>query len=183
MTNWTTQLDNISQELIAHFGRLNYEQLNWKPNKDTWSIAENLNHLIIVNESYFPIFESLEQGTYKAPIISKFKFIVSLYGRIILKVVQPERKKKMKTFKIWEPSINPIEDNILHKLISHNLVLKEKIMNTSLFVESGTVIASPANSLSVYNLKTTFDIIVSHEKRHIEQAIKVLIQLRNLTIT
>jgi len=180
MTNWTTQLDNIAEDLIAHFGRLNFEQLNWKPNKDTWSIAENFNHLIIVNESYFPIFESLEQGTYKAPFISKFSFLVSLYGKIVLKAVQPDRKKKMKTFQIWKPSINPIEDDILIKFISHNFVLKEKIMNANLFVEGGTVIASPANGNIVYNLKTTFDIIVSHEKRHLEQAKEVLKQLNNL---
>lgn len=181
MTNWTTQLDNIAEELITHLGRLNFEKLNWKPNKDTWSIAENLNHLIIVNESYFPIFESLEQGNYKAPIISKFGFLVSLCDKIVLNAVQPERKKKMKIFKIWESSINQIEENILHKFISHNYVLKEKIMNTSLFAESGTVIASPANGCIVYNLKTTFDIIILHEKRHLVQAKEVLIQLRNLT--
>jgi hypothetical protein len=42
------------------------------------------------------------------------------------------------------------------------------------FVERDVVISSPANRNIVYKLKTAFDIIMSHEQRHFEQAKEVL---------
>jgi hypothetical protein len=41
-------------------------------------------------------------------------------------------------------------------------------------VENGTIISSPANKNIEYKLETAFDIIVAHEKRHLEQAREVL---------
>jgi hypothetical protein len=41
-------------------------------------------------------------------------------------------------------------------------------------VDKGTIISSPANKIIVYKLEIAFDIIVAHEKRHLEQAREVL---------
>jgi hypothetical protein len=51
----------------------------------------------------------------------------------------------------------------------------KKIEEAKELVAKGTVIASPANKNIVYKLETAFDIIVSHEQRHLEQAKEVLV--------
>jgi hypothetical protein len=43
------------------------------------------------------------------------------------------------------------------------------------------VISSPANKNIVYKLETAFDIIVSHEQRHLEQAKEILQLMKNNT--
>jgi len=45
---WTNQIDTITAEFTKEFGNLSAEQLNWKPNADTWSIAQNMDHLIVI---------------------------------------------------------------------------------------------------------------------------------------
>ena len=55
MKDWTSQLDKITEHFVADFGSLSAEQLNWKPNSQTWSIAQNIDHLIVVNQTYYPI--------------------------------------------------------------------------------------------------------------------------------
>jgi hypothetical protein len=45
------------------------------------------------------------------------------------------------------------------------------------YLNGKTVIASPASKMIVYTLDTAFDIIVTHERRHLEQAREVLRQL------
>lgn len=47
MKNWASQIDNITRQTQSEFGALTYEQLNWKPNSNIWSIAQNLDHLIV----------------------------------------------------------------------------------------------------------------------------------------
>ena len=111
MVKLITQIEKNTECYVETFGQLSIEQLNWKPNSKSWSIAQNMNHLIVMNNTYFPTIESIQKGTYKTPFLSKFDFIVSFFGNMILKSVQPNRKKKMKTFPIWEPlkSEIPIE--------------------------------------------------------------------------
>jgi hypothetical protein len=181
MKNWTTELDSITEQFISQFGTLTNEQLNWKPDPNTWSIAQNLDHLIVVNETYYPVLNSLKEGKYKAPFISKIRFLVSFFGKTILKAVQPDRRKKMKTFPIWEPGVTQIEGDILKKFENHQKELKQKIEDAKELADKGAIISSPANRNIVYKLETAFDIMVSHEKRHLEQAKEVLAQLRNNT--
>lgn len=94
MKKWTTKLDIITEQSIAQFGILTNEQMNWKPNANTWSIAQNLDHLMVVNETYYPVLTSLKAGTYKTPFIAKIGFMVSFLGKTVLKAVQPDRQKK-----------------------------------------------------------------------------------------
>jgi hypothetical protein len=178
MKNWALTIDNISKQSLAEFGALSKEQLNWKPNSNTWSIAQNLDHLIVINETYFPVFGSLKAGTYNPPFMSKFGFVVSFLGKFILNSVQPDREKKMKTFSIWEPTSSIISVDILERFQIHQNELKRQIEGINEFIKNGVVISSPANRYIVYKLETAFDIIVSHELRHIEQAKEILQQLK-----
>jgi hypothetical protein len=181
MKNWTLTLDDIKRQSITEFGTLTNEQMNWKPNSGTWSIAQNLDHLIVVNETYYAVLLSLKEGTYKTPFIAKIGFIVSFLGKTVLKAVQPDRQKKMKTFPIWEPNTSNVSDDILKRFENHQNELKQKIEEAKDLIEKGTIISSPANRNIVYKLETAFDIIVSHEQRHLEQAKEILQLMRNNT--
>lgn len=174
MKDWTSQLDKITEHFVADFGSLSAEQLNWKPNPQTWSIAQNIDHLIVVNQTYYPILTSLKAGTYKTPFIGKIGFMVSFLGKIVLNAVKPDRKKKIKTFPIWEPTVSEIKDDILRRFENHQIELKQRIEASEELLEKGTVISSPANRIIVYKLETAFDIIVTHEQRHLKQAKEVL---------
>ncbi len=177
MKNWTIAIDSVTEQVVHEFGRLTSEQLNWKPNSSTWSIAQNLNHLIVVNETYFPVFSSIKIGGYKKPFITRINFIVRFFGNTILNAVNPNRQKKMKTFPIWEPTNIKLIDGIIEKFEIHQRKLKQKINDAKELVGKGIVISSPANRYIVYNLETAFDIIVSHEQRHFEQAKELLAQM------
>lgn len=181
MQNRTSRLDDITRQSLAEFGALTSEQLNWKPNSTTWSIAQNLDHLIVVNETYYPVLASLKAGTYRAPFIAKIGFMVSFLGKTILNAVQPDRRKKMKTFPIWEPTASHVIGDILNRFQNHQNELKRHIADAKGLVEQGVVISSPANRNIVYKLETAFDIIVSHEQRHLEQAKEVLQLIQNNT--
>ncbi len=177
--NWINELDKITQDVEMLFSDLTVEELNWKPRQSTWSIAQNLEHLIIVNETYYPVLASLKNGTYKTPFIAKFGFLVSFFGKTVLNAVQPDRKKKMATFPLWEPSRSEVKDDILFRFKNHQTELQQKIEDAKERIKKDLVISSPANRNIVYKLETAFDIIVSHEMRHLEQAKEILGILTN----
>ncbi|WP_291785077.1 DinB family protein [Cecembia sp.] len=171
---WIEALEKINVEVQESFGTLSKEKLYAKPDPEKWSIAENLQHLIQVNESYFPIFSRLEKGNLHQTFIGKIAFFRNIFGNMIYASVSDGGKKKVKTFPLWEPKGLEKEEDIVEKFLQQQEVLKQWIDRLQPCLEKEAVIHSPANKLIVYNLSKALDIMVAHEKRHLDQAISTL---------
>ena len=152
---------------------LDKDELNWKPNPNTWSIAQVVDHLIITNKTYYPIIEQLKSNNYKLPWISKFTFLTNVFGNLILKTVSPENKRKTKTFPVWQPETGKIDTKILNEFSNEQEKLKEKLMNAIRLIEQKKIISSPANKFIIYRLDKAFDILIAHEKRHFNQTVEI----------
>jgi hypothetical protein len=175
---WLQQIDDVTHAVQEEFQILSSDQLNWKPNANSWSIGQVIDHLIVINKTYFPILEQLKKGTYKLIWLGRVNFIVRFFGDFILGTVNPDRKKKMKTLPIWEPTKSNVDPAIVSTFIEQQTLLKQNIQNSLALLERGAVISSPANRIIVYKLDRAFEIIVAHERRHLEQA-RELNRLRN----
>ncbi len=150
------------------------EKLFYKPSPDVWSIAENIEHIIILNESYFPIIKQLQEKKYNPPFHHRFISVRKFFEKMILKGVNPDRKKKMKTFPVWMPLKINAQTDIIGKFVRHKNQLSDLINNSEEFIKNEVVIHSPASRLIVYSLEKAFDIIIKHEERHINQSEELL---------
>jgi len=182
IANWTHQLDQVSNDYKRVVQSLSGKEINWKPGPDQWSIGQVLEHLIIINRSYFPLLNQLHQGTYETPFLSKIGFLTNWIGNMILKGVEPTRKKKISTFTIWEPAQSAIDPNILNQFLDQQEVLKREIEKSLPLLEKRAVIASPANQNIIYTLEKAFDIIVTHEQRHYQQVLEILAALKHSSV-
>jgi len=164
------EINQITEKFKNEFSTCDTEQLLYKPSRDKWSIAENIQHLIALNSSYFPIFSHILAGTYQPPWSGNFSFIYKLLGSTILKSVNEDRRKKIKTFPLWLPDKKPLTDDILVRFESHQQELIAWIEKLAPFLRKQTVINSPANRIISYTLDDALEIIIMHEKRHFNQA-------------
>ena len=174
LENWFQRIDRITEEVISNFGNLTFDQLNKKPSSDSWSIAQHLDHLIVINSSYYPVIESAQSGELSLSWTGKVGFLVRFFGRAILKGVEPTNKKKTKTFPIWEPESSDIDSGIIERFTQHQEELKELIRSSKDLIASNAVIPSPANKSINYKVGDAFEIIVTHEKRHVNHALSLL---------
>ena len=172
--NWAPEIDEITKDFVSSFGHLSSEQLNFKPNNKVWSIAQNIEHLIIINESYFPLFDKLNAGKFSTPLLGRIKWFANFIGNSILKSVDPENLKKVKTFPSWQPSKSEIDSDIVEQFANHQEELKVKLEKCGKSVDSGIIIHSPVNTKIVYSLEKAIEIIVTHERRHFNQASKIV---------
>ncbi|CAN5416506.1 hypothetical protein BH23BAC1_BH23BAC1_18780 [soil metagenome] len=168
------EIDEISQKFSKKFNHFSREELNWKPDPGTWSIGQIIDHLIVLNKTYFPIIKNLKEGRYQLPFVGKIGFITNSLGNLLLKSVEPDRKKKVKTFPVWESDASYIENDILDCFLIHQEDMKKLIAESEDLLANGAVISSPANKMIVYKLEKAFEIIIAHEKRHFNQAKEVL---------
>ncbi|MBE2281402.1 MAG: DinB family protein [Ignavibacteriaceae bacterium] len=172
------KINNNTKLFLEKFGNLSDEQLNFKPNDSTWSIAQNINHLIIVNNSYFEPIESLIAGTYTVPLLAKFETFSNIFGKIILKGVKPEGINKMKTFPVWNPTQSNLSKTILPDFEKSQDHLKAAILKGDDLIANKAVICSPANKKIFYKLDTALEIIATHQLRHFNQAVSVAEKIR-----
>jgi hypothetical protein len=171
--HWKNQISEITKKVKGEFDQLNEQELNWKPDGKSWSIAQNLDHLIKINSSYFPVIEKVKKGEFVLPFSAKVPFIVNTLGNYILKSVEPETRKKIKTFPRWEPSKNEISGDIVSRFEKHQKDLATLIQSSSGLLKNGAIISSPANKYIIYKLDKAFDILTAHEMRHLNQALGV----------
>ncbi|MEL6536145.1 MAG: DinB family protein [Bacteroidota bacterium] len=170
---WQSRLEQVSSSVKEEFGGLDASQLNWKPSEDTWSIGQNLDHLITLNRTYFPMLKALQTGKPSLPWTAKFKPLRKLFGKMILKSVLPDRKRKIKTFVVWEPTQSSLPETIVNQFLDHQIEVWQRLEEVVPMLGSGKAIPSPASSVIVYNLEDFFEIVITHEERHLNQAREV----------
>ena len=155
------------------FSSLNATQINWKPASEVWSVGQCLDHLIITHSRYNACFNDLVEGK-EMNFWQRNSPFCSMMGKAILKSVIPENAKKTKTFPVFEPSQSDIRpdivkeymyqlDGFLHRLKQLEKLDADKIM-----------ISSPVNKWITYSLSYAYSILYHHDRRHIDQALKVM---------
>lgn len=170
VNEFISEIHQLTTEFNASFGHLSPAQLNYKPNSSVWSVAQNIEHLIKVNESYLPTFEQIEAGTYSLSFMGRFGWWRKMCGNMILKSVSPNREKKINTFPIWQPAMSDSSETILEDFEGHQAKIIDAVSRIESHIESGTTISSPANANICYTLSKAIEIIVTHEWRHLAQA-------------
>lgn len=171
---FTTELQAITAEFRDTFSHLSPAQMNYKPYSSVWSVAQNIEHLIKVNDSYLPSFKEIGEGTHKLSFMGKFKWWQNMCGNMILKSVDPERIKKISTFPIWQPAMSDSSETILDDFEAHQNELSAVVEQHNVAIESGSAIGSPANPNIAYRADKALEIIVTHERRHLKQAKEML---------
>jgi hypothetical protein len=95
------------------------DQINWKPSPSEWSIAQCLEHLILLNTPYFPQIEIILAGQRKASLWERVPLLPAFFGRLDLAAVQPGSKQKVKARPAFEPVSSYMDIGILTRFSTH----------------------------------------------------------------
>lgn len=171
---WQMEIASITWQFEKITNKLTLAEINAKPSPKSWSIAENLCHLNQVNSSYFPLFDEMIAGSYEPPLLGNLSFIVSSTGALLYRTMRS--KTKLKTFPMWKPLKSEFGLDLLEKFNKQQMDLSAYVQDLEPFLESGAIIHSPASRFLVYELETAFDILIAHEKRHLQQCKNILDQ-------
>jgi hypothetical protein len=163
----------VTEETLAGFGDLTAPQLNWKPAADQWSVAQCFDHLLTANEAFFPTFEKVLSGAKKNTFWESLPWLPAVWGKMLIKAVAPESKRKLKAPKIFHPSSSSVDGAIIRRFLDQqNQVIRYMRATEDLDLER-IIISSPVTNLITYSLMDAYRIIVNHEKRHLLQAMRV----------
>ncbi|MGH9768602.1 MAG: DinB family protein [Blastocatellia bacterium] len=168
------EAEAIAGDAKTLFGHLNTRQLNWKPDADSWSVAQCLEHLISINREYYPVFDRILKDEYPKTLLQRMPFLPAMFGRMMVKILSPNSHQKFKAPAAARPSSSSIDPQIVDRFISGQRETLAKMRSLEGNDPSKIIITSPFASVVVYSLLDTFRLIVAHERRHFAQAQRVM---------
>lgn len=170
---WTIELSEKSKSLerrVAEaFPSLTKEQINWRPDKDTWSIGQQFDHILKANRPYFTIIENV--AAQAGPFEKEYK--PGFWGKFMLKAVGPEESMPAPVPKPLVPTNDPIDPTIIEDFLHdqaqfHELVakIKNKDLNTRF--------SSPFAGFVKLKLGDAIQMNALHNERHLNKALRLL---------
>ncbi len=169
----------IVNELKRLHTDLSQDQLYWKPNQNTWSVVECVEHINTACRHYIP---EMTRKIQSAPTNNVEKeFQSGLLGNYLANMMAPKSngqiKGKMKTLGKFEPRTKTIDLDarlVFDECIDHHkklLTLIEKATHVDL---NKVRVTSAIGAIIRFKLGDCFRFNTSHHERH-------LLQARNLT--
>jgi hypothetical protein len=167
------ELRAIGEDARKVFGRLSPAQLNWKPSAERWSVGQCFDHLIVTNRTFFPDMERVASGTYKTSMWGRVSPLSGLFGRFILKALDPEKGRKTKAPRVFEPASSDVAGDVIEQFAGHQDELAGRMRATAGVDLRRTIVTSPVSPVATYSLLDAYRIVVAHERKHFEQARRV----------
>ncbi|HEX8336034.1 MAG TPA: DinB family protein, partial [Pyrinomonadaceae bacterium] len=164
------ELAAVGREAREVFGRLSAAQLNWKPSAEQWSVGQCFDHLIVTNRCFFPDIEKVAAGTYKTGLWGRVSPLSGFFGRFILKALDPEKGRRTKAPRVFEPAKSDVAADVIERFVIHQEELATRMRATAGADLRGLKVTSPVSPVATYSLLDAYRIVVAHERKHFEQA-------------
>jgi hypothetical protein len=131
-----------------------------------WSVLQCVQHLALTNRLYQPIFDEAfpraKNGS--EPYKKDFK------GRMLAWVMEPPYRMKVKTREGLDPETVGTPQQVLDDFLASQQMIFGWLDRANGLALNDVQVASPFNEKMRYNLFSLFNILASHERRHLWQA-------------
>ena len=172
---FVAELQAVADDTMKVFGNLSPAQLNWKPSAGQWSVGQCFDHLIKTNECLLPDMARIAAGSFKSSWWARVSPLSGLFGRFILKALDPVQGRKTKAPRVFEPAQSDVEPDVVVRFLRNQSEVAGHMRATE---SAGadlrrTIVTSPVSPVATYSLLDAYRIVVAHERKHFEQARRV----------
>jgi hypothetical protein len=165
--------DAVAEEARALTDGMDATALKKRPASGGWSVAENLQHLILTADAMLPLAETaisrLEHDGRKTSRRSR----LGLMGWLLTKSLEPPSRMKTRTVAPFDPGSVGDPSTLRDRFLERNANLGRLIARSTGLATDTVKVASPFNARVKYNAYAALRIVLVHARRHLWQAAKV----------
>lgn len=166
-------LREAANEADMRFGGMSEAQLNWKPAKDSWSVAQCLDHIVRTNTAFFPDLDAVADGTRRNSIWERFSPLTGYFGRFLISSMMNDDKKVKSPSKTIVPP-SDIEPGVPVRCKDNISEMCTKIEEAAAAARNSRIIfTSPFAGVITYSFWDACTLAAEHTKRHVRQATRV----------
>ncbi|NDK56929.1 DinB family protein [Pontibacter fetidus] len=161
----------LQQTIANEFSALDLAALNYKPAPESWSILECLEHLNRYSRYYNAALAKAITHNADGNYVPSITY--SWLGKKSLDMVRPQNGKKHKTVKHMNPANSALGPATIEEFLKHQqdlLQLLQAAKNTNLNKK-----AIPVEFFKLLKMRIgeTLEFVVTHQDRHVQQALRV----------
>jgi hypothetical protein len=168
----TTGIHDIAEEARLTFGSLDDGKLNWKPDEARWSVAQCFDHLVSANRQLVDQAKSALENP-PTSIWQRLPLWPAMFGRLLVSSQGPKVGRKYVAHSKATPA-SRIRADIIERFAEQHRELEAWTRTLDESTARRTVMISPFASAITYTVLDGLRLLVAHDRRHFEQARRVL---------
>ncbi len=170
LTKISEELDEAATKAKNLVSNMRPDEMRLRPDLDCWSVAECLEHLSLTSEAMIKVIADASTQAWASNTTASGPFQMDFVGRLLNWRMRPPARIKTRTSERFQPDIiEPLED-LLPRFLLLQEQLKTEIVKADGLDLNAVRVQSPLSSRVNYNLLSCFQLIVTHQHRHLWQA-------------
>ena len=165
----------IARDTQTVFGLLDGPQLNWRRDDSSWSVAQCFDHLLTINRHMFQAMDAATDGSHPRTVWQRLPLLPGLFGSMLIKSQMPQSQKKFKAPAKAVPSASAIDPQIIERFVAYQDEAAARVRSLD-GRAAARIMVSPFVSFITYSVIDGCRLIVTHERRHFEQARRVTLE-------
>ena len=167
------ELVRIADDAGSNFGPLDAQQLHWQPESGRWSAGQCLQHLVTANRLMLQQAARALDGTHPRTLWQRLPVLPQLLGPALIRSQAPTATRKFTAAPAATPASDVPADIVAQFLDQHRAAL-EQLSALEESTLARAIMVSPFIRVVTYSVLDGWRLIVAHDRRHIEQARRVL---------
>ena len=159
-----------AEELIVGLSPYGF---NWHHTPGAWSIAECLDHLIVVGNLLIPRIDEAIRAAREQNLLGAGPFRYGVRGLLFIRAQEPPVRRRIRTFPDYVPPTTRVTEDIQREFMALQDRLIERVKSADGLDLSKMLIRSPAVSWLRFNTAVWFAATAAHERRHLWQARRI----------
>lgn len=163
----------VARDAESCFGALTPEQLNWRPDPSRWSVGQCFEHLITSNRlTMQAATDALKNRS--TSIWQRLPFLPGWIGPALVRSQAPSTTRKFKAPPHAQPTTSDVPPDVIQRFVVEH---RDAANWTTTFGDNEaarTIMLSPFIGFIPYSVLDGCRLFVAHDRRHFEQARRVL---------
>lgn len=169
-----TELHDIAREAQEVFGALDARQLNWRPDETRWGVAQCFEHLLSTNRLMLTAARASLDGSQPRSIWQRLPILPGMIGRVMIRSLTPTATRKLSAPAAARPVFTDIPDDVVRRFADQQRDAAAWIAQLDPARAERTIMASPFIRVITYSVLDALRLIAAHDRRHMEQARRVM---------
>lgn len=163
----------IARDTQAVFAGLSEQQLNWRRDDTSWSVAQCFDHLLNANREMFQAIDAAMDPSRTRTVWQRLPILPRVFGSLLIDAVTPEAKRKLQAPRKAVPSSSGIDRQVIARFIASQPEAAARVRALAQREPARIIMVSPFAAFITYSVLDGCRVIVAHQRRHFEQARRV----------
>ncbi len=171
-------LEESDREARALLSELDEERFNWRPDERSWSVAQCLDHLNVANRLYVESMGNAVEAAQRRGAMRRGPLQPGFLGRWFVRSLDPSSRRRLPAPREIVPAARKSRDEVGEEWTCVQGQVRDLLQQAAPLDLNGTRFVNPFLPLVRFSVGTGFQVIETHERRHLQQARRVVAKLK-----